>query len=90
MGYEDIKHIEGDEHGNKDFTPIIEHALRLGGYEHDRSMSGINGGHILTTGFAHGTVLANADKVIEAVKSGAVKHIFLVGGCDGAHPGRNY
>ena len=90
VGYEDIKHIEGDEHGNKDFTPIIEHALRLGGYEHDRSMSGINGGHILTTGFAHGTVLANADKVIEAVKSGAVKHIFLVGGCDGAHPGRNY
>ena len=82
--------ITADEHGNKDFTPLMEQALELGGYEHDHSMSGINGGHILTTGFAHGTVLANADKVIRAIKDGAVKHIFLVGGCDGAHPGRNY
>ena len=69
---------------------MIEHALALGGYEHDRSMSGINGGHMLTTGFAHGAVLANAEKVITAIKAGAIKHIFLVGGCDGAHPGRNY
>ena len=45
---------------------------------------------MLTTGFAHGTVLANADKIISAIKSGDIKHIFLVGGCDGAHPGRNY
>lgn len=90
VGYEGMKHITGDECGNKDFTPLIEQALALGGYEHDRSMSGINGGHMLTTGFAHGTVLANADKVISAIKAGAVKHIFLVGGCDGAHPGRNY
>lgn len=62
----------------------------MGGYEHDRSMSGINGGHTLITGFGHGTVLDHADQVIEAVRSGAVRHIFLVGGCDGAHPGRNY
>ena len=42
------------------------------------------------TGFAHGTVLGVADKVIEAVKAGAIRHFFLVGGCDGARPGRNY
>jgi hydroxylamine reductase len=42
------------------------------------------------TGFAHGTVLGVADKVMEAVKSGAIKHFLLVGGCDGARPGRNY
>lgn len=90
VGYEGMTHITGDEHGNKDFTPLIEHALALGGYEHDRSMSGINGGHMLATGFAHGAVLANAEKVISAIKTGAVRHIFLVGGCDGAHPGRNY
>ena len=45
---------------------------------------------MLTTGFAHDAVLSNADKVVSAVKSGKIKHIFLVGGCDGAHPGRNY
>ena len=90
VGYEGLRHISGDPDGNKDFTPVIEHALRLGGYEHDHTMSGINGGHMLTTGFAHGAVLAHADKLIAAIKSGAVKHIFLVGGCDGAHPGRNY
>ena len=39
---------------------------------------------MLTTGFAHGSVLANAEKVINAIKTGAIKHIFLVGGCDGA------
>ncbi len=53
-------------------------------------MSGINGGHMLTTGFAHETVLSNAGKIIELIKSGKIKHIFLVGGCDGAHAGRNY
>ena len=90
VGYEGMTHITANEHGNKDFTPLIEHALALGGYEHDRSMSGINGGHMMTTGFAHGSVLANAEKVITAIKAGAIKHVFLVGGCDGAHPGRNY
>jgi hydroxylamine reductase len=44
----------------------------------------------MTTGFGHGTVLSAADKVVEAVKAGAIKHFFLVGGCDGAKPGRNY
>lgn len=90
VGYEGLRHIEADENGKKDFTPLIRMAKELGGYENDRSMSGINGGHMLTTGFAHGAVLSAADTVIGAIKSGKVKHIFLVGGCDGAHPGRNY
>lgn len=90
VGYEGITHITGDEHGNKDFTPLIEQAFALGGYEQDRSMSGINGGHMLTTGFAHGAVLANAETLIKALKDGTIQHVFLVGGCDGAHPGRNY
>lgn len=86
VDYPNIYHI--DE--NKDFTPVINKALELGGYAEEHKMSGINGGNKLVTGFAHGTVLSLADKVIEAVKSGAIKHIFLVGGCDGARPGRNY
>ncbi len=90
VGYEGLYHITQDEHGVKDFSPLIRQSLALGGYEHDRSMSGINGGHMLTTGFAHGAVLANADKIIAAIREGAIRHIFLVGGCDGAHPGRNY
>lgn len=90
VGYEGLTHISADEQGRKDFTPLIEQALALGGYDHDHSMSGINGGHMLTTGFAHAAVLAQAPQIIEAIKSGTIKHIFLVGGCDGAHPGRNY
>jgi hydroxylamine reductase len=75
---------------NKDFTPVIKKALELGGYKEDTVMTGINGGKEVTTGFGHGTVLSVAGKIIEAVKAGAVKHFFLVGGCDGAKPGRNY
>ena len=84
--YPDTVHI-GD---SKDFTPVIEKALELGGYQEDKKMTGINGGDVLTTGFGHNTVLSVADKVVEGVKAGAIKHIFLVGGCDGAKPGRNY
>lgn len=90
VGYEGLKHISSDSSGRKDFTPLIRDALRLGGYERDMSMSGINGGHMMMTGFARRTVLENAKKLAAAMKSGAVRHIFLVGGCDGAHPGRNY
>lgn len=75
---------------NKNFTPVIEKALELGGYAEDRVMTGINGGTRVTTGFGHGAVLSVADKVVDAVKSGAISHFFLVGGCDGAKPGRNY
>jgi hydroxylamine reductase len=84
--YPELQHI-GDD---KDFTPVIEKALELGGYAADHPMTGINGGTEVTTGFAHGTVLSVADTVVNAVKNGDIKHFFLVGGCDGAEPGRNY
>jgi len=86
VSYTGMKHI-GDD---KDFTVVIEKALELGGYKEVRKMTGINGGDTLVTGFAKETVLSVSDKVIEAVKTGAIKHFFLVGGCDGAKPGRNY
>lgn len=84
--YPEMIHIDD----NKDFSPVIEKALELGGYSEDKKMTGINGGDVLTTGFGHNTVLSIADKVIGAVKEGKIKHFFLVGGCDGAKPGRNY
>ena len=86
VSYPEIVHI-GDE---KDFSPVIEKALELGGYKEDTEFTGINGGKEVMTGFAHGTVLSVADQVVDAVKSGAIRHFFLVGGCDGARPGRNY
>ena len=86
VSYPEMIHIGVD----KEFTPVIEKALELGGYDEDKSFTGINGGHEVMTGFAHGAVLSVADKVIEAVKNGDIKHFFLVGGCDGARTGRNY
>jgi len=86
VAYPECRHISED----KDFSPVIEKALELGGYNEECKMTGINGGDTLTVGFGHNTVLSAADKIIEAVKAGKIKHIFLVGGCDGAKPGRNY
>ena len=74
----------------KDFTPVIEKALELGGYKEDQILTGINGGTKVTTGFGHAAILSHAGTVVEAVKSGAIRHFFLVAGCDGAKPGRNY
>ena len=86
VSYPGMVHI-GEE---KDFTPVIEKALELGGFDTDREFTGINGGKAVTTGFGHNTVLSVAGTIIDAVKAGALKHIFLVGGCDGARAGRNY
>lgn len=86
VSYPNVVHI--DE--KKDFTPVIEKALELGGYEKEQRMTGINGGEYVVTGFGHGTVLGVADKVIDAVRAGKISHFFLVGGCDGARTGRNY
>ena len=86
VSYPEMVHI--DE--TRDFTPVIEKALELGGYADDQPFTGINGGHTVTTGFGHGAILRAADQVVDAVKSGAIRHFFLVGGCDGARPGRNY
>jgi len=86
VAYPGLVHI-GDD---RDFTPVIEKALALGGYAKSHTIAGVNGGDSVMTGFAHGAVLAAAGTVVDAVKSGAIKHFFLVGGCDGAKPGRNY
>lgn len=86
VAYPGLVHI-GEE---KDFSAVIDKALALGGYSDDQPMTGINGGGHVTTGFGHSAVLSHAGQVVEAVKGGAIKHFFLVGGCDGAKPGRNY
>lgn len=86
VAYPDLPHIGAE----KDFTPVIERALELGGYAETQHRTGLNGGTGTTTGFAHDTVLANAAQIVEAVRSGAIRHFFLVGGCDGARAGRNY
>ena len=80
VGWPDVVHIGED----KDFTPVIERALALPGFSEDTDKDSV------MVGFARNAVLGVADKVIEAVKSKAIRHFFLVGGCDGAKPGRNY
>ena len=86
VAYPELAHIGAD----KDFGPVIDKAIELGGYAKTQHFTGINGGSSVMCGFAQGTVLSVAPTVIEAVKAGAIKHFFLVGGCDGARPGRNY
>lgn len=79
VGWPDVHHIS-----DEDFSPVIEKALSLPGYDEDAP------GKEVFAGFARNSVLGVADKVIEAVKEGNIRHFFLVGGCDGAKPGRNY
>lgn len=86
VSYPEITHIGED----KDFSPVIEKALELGGYPETKQFTGMNGGKSVTTGFSHRTILSMADKIIEAVKNGDMKHFYLVGGCDGAKTSRNY
>ncbi|OIO00470.1 MAG: hydroxylamine reductase [Elusimicrobia bacterium CG1_02_56_21] len=75
----------GIEHiSDGDFSPAVEASLKADGFRKDGENKTI------MVGFAHNTVLGVADKVIDAVKAGQIKHFFLVGGCDGAKPGRNY
>ena len=79
VGWPGITHIKND-----DYSPAIQRALELPGFEQDVE------GKTVMTGFARNAVMGVADKVIDGVKSGAIKHFFLVAGCDGAKPGRNY
>ncbi|MDZ7724926.1 MAG: hydroxylamine reductase [candidate division KSB1 bacterium] len=74
-----VTHIE-----NYDFSPVIDKALQLGGLTEEQP------GGTLMTGFGHNAVMNVADNVVDAVKNGDIRHFFLVGGCDGAKPGRNY
>ena len=84
VGWEGVKYIPKKENGEKDFHEIIEQALALGGFSDDEEEKEI------TVGFAHQAVLTCAEKIVEAVKDGTIRHFFLIGGCDGARPGRNY
>jgi len=84
VGWPGVTHITSGPKGHKDFTPVIERALELPGWPEDENKGFVH------VGFAHKTVLSIADKIIDAVKSGKIRHFFLVGGCDGAKPGRNY
>lgn len=86
VSYPEMVHIGED----KDFTPLIEQALELGGYDVPVQGHGINGGTTLTTGFAHHAVIENAPAIVQAVKDGNISHFFLVGGCDGIYPIRKY
>jgi hydroxylamine reductase len=79
VGFPGLPHIQND-----DFTPVIEQALAMSGFTTDGDS------RCVTTGFARNAVSQVADKVIEAVKQGDIRHFFLVGGCDGAKPTRNY
>jgi hydroxylamine reductase len=74
-----VRHI-----ADRNFGPVIDAALAAPGFAQD----GPN--KTITVGFGHNAVMSVAGKVIEAVKSGAIRHFFLIGGCDGAKPGRNY
>ena len=86
VSYPGAVHIGAD----KDFSPVIQKALELGGFPQDRLFRGMNGGTQVTTGFGRQAVLSCAGQIVDAVNSGAIRHFFLVGGCDGARPGRNY
>ncbi len=79
VGWPGVTHI-----ADKDFTPAIERSLAMSGFPEDTDKGSV------TVGFGRNAVLGVADQVIEAVKSGAIRHFFLVAGCDGAKPGRNY
>ena len=79
VAWPDVTHIS-----NRDFTPVIESALKADGFAEDGEDKKI------LVGFGHNAVMGVADKVIDAVKSGAIKRFYLIGGCDGAKPGRNY
>ena len=83
VGWPEISHVK-EVNGKKDFSLIINKALQLGGFTEDEPEKKI------PVGFGHNAVLSNAGTIVEAVKNGAIKHFFLIGGCDGARPGRNY
>jgi hydroxylamine reductase len=79
VGWPDVVHIS-----NGDFSPVIEAALAAQGFTEDAPEK------FITIGFARNTVMSVANKVVELVKKGKIKRFFLIGGCDGAKPGRNY
>lgn len=84
VGWDGVKHIPIKEDGTKDFSEIINKALELGGFTASEDPKEI------LVGFGHKATLSNAGTIVDAVKNGDIRHFFLIGGCDGARPGRNY
>ena len=84
VGWEGIGHISFREDGTKDFSEVINKALELGGFREDE------GTHEITVGFGHHATLSHAETIVDAVKDKKIRHFFVIGGCDGARPGRNY
>ena len=84
VGWDGIKYIEKKPDGEKDFSEIIKQSLELGGFTEDQEVKEI------LVGFGHEAALSHAGQLVEAVKSKQIRHFFLIGGCDGARPGRSY
>lgn len=84
VGWKNIKHIPKKNDGTKDFSEIINKALELGGFKEDEVPQEI------LVGFGHKATLSHAEEIIKLVKEGKIKRFFVIGGCDGARPGRNY
>ncbi len=84
VGWDGVTHIGVKEDGSKDFHEIIEKALELGGFQEEEDKQEI------LVGFGHHETLSHAEDIVKAVKDGAIRHFFLIGGCDGARPGRSY
>jgi hydroxylamine reductase len=84
VGYAGLNYLPAKTDGSIDFTPVIQKAQELSGFTEESEYRQV------TTGFARNAVLGVADRVIDAVKQGKIRHFFLVGGCDGAKPDRNY
>lgn len=84
VGWEGLKYVPVKEDGTKDFSEIINKALELDGFTEDEEVKEI------TVGFGHNAVLSHANEIIEAVKGGKLRHIYVMGGCDGIKPARKY
>jgi hydroxylamine reductase len=84
VGWDGVKYISADKDGYKDFSEIIEKALELGGFKESEEPKEI------LVGFGHHATLSHAEAIVNAVKEGEIRHFFLIGGCDGARPGRSY
>lgn len=84
VGWDGIKYIKKKPDGEKDFSEIIKQSLELGGFTEDQEVKEI------LVGFGHEAALSHAGELVEAVKSKQIRHFFLIGGCDGARPGRSY
>ena len=84
VGWDGIKYIEKKPDGEKDFSEIIKQSLELGGFTEEQEVKEI------LVGFGHEAALSHAVELVEAVKSKQIRHFFLIGGCDGARPGRSY